>query len=218
MVKTCMRRDFSMMKESLAISLFFGICISFMNIQQGYALSAASMAGYYWIVTSMSVEERFHIDTLLGSLPIDRAAPVAAKYFELLVVVVITALIGVGIRVGVVVFAAAHFNVTPQAPSLITELFTAITGALILPFLMLPLFYRFGFLKSRLMGLSVFIVFGALTGMLVLAKKPDTLIYTLFTHSSRNSMYGIMLKAAFTGCAGYISYRLSRNIYVHKEF
>lgn len=162
------RKDIILQKRTLFFMLFFIIMLMF-SFSSGTNTAFTSPyitvsigAAIFWTMSVCSYEGFYKMDRLFASLPISRAELVYARYTSGFLTI-INVIVLSGIFGGLLTLA----NIRPDTVIISWEdALASFFGATILLFGYLPIYFKLGYLRSRMVNIAVFALLGALIVLL----------------------------------------------------
>jgi ABC-2 type transport system permease protein len=161
-------KDILIQKRTFIFGLFYIpiMVIAFQN-SPGSMISAGIIGMMYIVlITACANDDKYNTDILLNSLPIRRNNIVLSKYISVLVYFII----GIAdylIFSSIVNILGLPFKVQPIS---IEDLLSTMVAVVLVFGTYLPIFYKFGYIKSRtiafILFFGVFLFIGAITGLL----------------------------------------------------
>ncbi|MDF1511352.1 ABC-2 transporter permease [Robertmurraya sp. DFI.2.37] len=214
------KKDVIMQKRAIGFSLLFIFFFTFTLSEIGPSgLVVNILAVTYMLALGASaVEDKNNSDLMLVSLPIKKDTIVSSKYIS----VYIFAFYAVFVNY-LIYLIVNQLNLPIKVlPFTSSGLFFSLVAVSLFCSITLPLIFKYGFLKSRVISFILFFVFIAGGSTLVdhLSKKEDSIfiqsISTLF-HSSSDAQIALLLFIPVVIIL-FISYLISLNFYKHREF
>jgi ABC-2 type transport system permease protein len=150
-------KDILIQKKTFVLGLFY---IPIMAIAFQHSVTSMIPAGivgltYIVLITACAYDDKYKTDIMLNSLPLHRNSIVLARYMSLFLYYVIGVL-------DYVLFTAviSTLGIPIKMQAISVEALIAALGAVVLVFsTYLPVFYKFGYIKSRTIGFVLFFVF-----------------------------------------------------------
>lgn len=147
-------KDFLILKRYLWISLFYGFfAVLAFNFMNGGALSAATVGVTYMLMAqSIAMDDKNKSEIMLNSLPLRRRDIVFAKYLSVFLYATL----------GILSFLLAQCVVTvigisiPISHITIEGIFGALIATVVLLSIYYPIYFKFGYLRSRWAGMILF--------------------------------------------------------------
>ncbi len=217
-----LRKDLYIQKKILMYGFLYVLMMMLLfDQEQGAMLQAAVVAITYLMMhNSNAYDEKNNSDLLLNCLPISRAEIVLSKYLSVFMYFVI-ALVYYFIVSTVVSLIPIHYTVSMlSAPSIISSLFTV----LLINSIYLPIYFKMGYTKSRIVNILIFvgffIIFTSLvnTRNFISGKNPQTIgvgesILMNLSETTTLVMIAVVGIVIFS-----ISYVIANNFYKRKDF
>ena len=190
-------KDILLQKKIIAFIFLYAIIFVFaFQSSEIFGFVAVVMAVTYTSMNTIaSIEDKNKADVLLNSLPIRRKKLILAKYISIwiymfmgiLSYIIVTNLIkafGLPIKV---------FPITVEA------IMAAIISVVLINSIYLPVFFKFGYTKSRIISLILFIsiFFGISTGMNAIGFHQNKMISEFFTNLSDIQITSLTIALAF---------------------
>ncbi|WP_141432643.1 ABC-2 transporter permease [Bacillus sp. 03113] len=202
-------KDFVVQKKTLLFILIYFLVISVYFTKMGFFLPFITVFIVYSLMLgSMQVDEQYHIDVLMNSLPVKRWKIVAAKYASIFLYCI-----------GAFLFLLLNYFVLSQfrdgfQTNMIKQYCVAIGGLLFFTNFILPIYYKFGLRPTRYVFFIIFfLVF--FTGNLMDKKLLSTFINKV-THLTTG--FTLSLFACGLLVTLIISFVLSIKIYNQRDF
>jgi hypothetical protein len=152
-------KDLALQKKMLVFLVFFVVLLMFSLSTEGGAspyITATVGASVFWTLSVCSYEGFYKSDRLFASLPISRNEMVRSRYLggvlALLIAIAIVAVIG---------FLASALGMKEGLRGITTSeaLISFLTASFLL-FGYLPVYFKVGYLKSRMLNIVVFAILG----------------------------------------------------------
>lgn len=218
-MKALIYKDLLFLKQNLKtymvmLVVFFGISIvnrDISNMLVFYFSFVAIMA----CISTFSYDEYNHWDHYILSSPITRVQVVLAKYL-LLILITLSCII---IQIFAVILIGYFQNGVIQLGSEIESLIGSSVGVMMAGALFIPLLYKYGIEKGRLVLFGGAFVVGALgAGLYLLCQKWLGEMAWFQGIGDFFNQFGVVIIPII--CLGffYLSYRVSLHIYKKKEF
>lgn len=214
------KKDLLMQKRTLALSIIFIIFFTLTLSNIGPAGLTVSILGvtYMLALGASALEDKNNSDIILVSLPIKKNTIVFAKYLSIYVFVAYAALLNYFIYL-LVDQLNLPINVLPFT---FEGLIVAIVAVTLFCSITLPLIFKYGFIKSRMINLIFFFVFvsGGLTLVDNISQKETSVFFQrIIDFLSKYSDVQLMLLLMIPPTIILItSYFLSIFFYNKREF
>jgi len=209
------RMDILMLKPyakniALLIVVTFGLSatLAFNSIVGGIIGAYASIMATY----PFSIVDKYHMDILYSTLPVNRKYVVIGRYLFSLILVVAFSAVSLSVS-----YAASFLRTEPAA---VEDLFVGIATVLIVTTLMIsiqmPLYFKMGYNKSKTLAyLPIIIVIGGVVGIAKLASLFDADMTFLYSLTPAAVFIGIgVIAVILIG----VSLALSIRFYEKREF
>lgn len=214
------KKDIIMQKRTIGLSLLFILFFTFTLSEIGPSgLVVNILAVTYMLALGASaVEDKNNSDIMLVSLPIKKDIIVCSKYISVYIFAVYAALINY-----LIYLIINQLNLPIEVlPFTSNGLFFSIVAVTLFSSIILPLIFKYGFLKSRVISIILFFVFisGGLSLIDNLSKNQNSIfvqkILNLLNSSSDIQIALLILIPVVIVL--FISYILSLNFYKNREF
>ena len=164
-------------------------------------------------ISSFSYDNFSKSDKYILSFPVSKKDMVRARYIYILIMTIIGAIIGPSIAILVQLFR--NNTLDGVSETIITSL-GAILGILVLQIVQVPILYKFGAEKGRIIQMiSVVFIMTIISGITAFIMKISP--YTLEDVKIMIQNYGGIIIAIIIGILYYISYNISYKIFSKKE-
>lgn len=208
-IANLVRKDIRLQKRTIFFMLFFIIMLLF-SFSSGSTTTytspyiTVSIGGaIFWTMSVCSYEGFYKMDRLFASLPISRAQLVYARYASGFLTIINVIAIS-GIFGGLLTL----FGIRPESFVISwVDALASFFGASILLFGYLPVYFKLGYLRSRMVNIAVFAVLGAF--IVLISLLVDSLGLSAETTPAILLILAIVLWAALA----YLSIRLSVKFY-----
>jgi hypothetical protein len=208
------KKDFLIQKKNIILSIFVIVFffISFPKINDISLMVSVFAITYMLTLGSCAVDEKNNSDKLLSSLPITKEKLILSKYLSVLVFAAYAVLINVVIYTTIKIL-----NLPVNLMSIsFNGLISSIIGSILYGSISLPLIFKLGYLKSRMVNLLLFfaIMFGGTAIIDKMVNKND------LSHIVLNQSYLILtIIIIFISVIIFIvSYNISLYFYKNREF
>ena len=209
---TLVQKDIKLQKRTMFFMLFFIfmllVSLSSSQVASDSPYITVSVGGaIFWMMSVCSYEGFYKMDRLFASLPISRAEMVYARYasgfLTIINVIALSAIFGWFITV---------LNIRKGA-LLITwmDALVAFTGASLLLFGYLPVYFKLGYLRSRMVNIAVFAILGALIVLLSL------LVDKLGLATATTPLVTIILGVLLWAVLAFLSIKLAVKFFRQRE-
>lgn len=147
-------KDLLLLKRYLWLaSLYVVFALFVFRTMQGGALSAATVgATYMLMVQAITLDDKNKSEIMLNSLPLRRRDIVLAKYLSVFLYAALTVVV-FRIAQGVVSITGIPIPIGRMSLEGISEALVAMTVLMSIYF---PVYFKFGFLRSRMVGMILF--------------------------------------------------------------
>jgi ABC-2 type transport system permease protein len=217
-------KDIKILKGTRAwpFSILFVVCAALIyGSNPSISLMFAIMPIYYLVMVSQSLDLRYGAEGMLASLPLERATIIQAKYCSVLLYAIPSL---AAIALLSVASAAAGMKTAPVSGNFTATLLSAV---LLMNAVSYPLYYKFGFAKSRLAFMLLIIpitMYGVFSGMnaggILGSQSAETISAGLATASrffENSDLAFIAVSLGFSFIAFGLSAALSVRIYGRKD-
>ncbi len=213
-------KDFLVMKKTLSYYLFLMLIYSFLVFTGTFPYSIISgfavMLGAMGPMSAFAYDEQARWDKFAAATPVGRKGMVTARYLFALILLGAGGVIAALVSLGVTVFGKAQVDVWWE-PLAVTAAVCLV--GLLLDGVILPVIYKFGSEKSRVIGMIIFVTFfGGMALLSWLSEKggldPSALGGIL---TDLPPAVLVLAPAAIALLLFWLSYRISVGIYRKKE-
>lgn len=152
-------KDMLLQKRTVFFLLFFMLMLIVSMSGSGMSspyITATVGASLFWTMSVCSYEGFYKMEKLFASLPTTRLEMVLARYLSSLGVILVSILLSTSVG-WIVTLMPISSSVVPAT---IMEAVTAFLIASILVFGYLPIYFKVGYLRSRMLNIAVFAVIG----------------------------------------------------------
>lgn len=209
-MKGLIKKDLYLIKGNLKTLIVIFAVFILMSFQNGMDLSfLPALISVMTFITTFSYDEYNKWDAYAITMPIGKKNIVRSKYLASLILVFITTLITLGASLII-----GHINNNLDIEETISIVSGSIFAVVILLSIMFPLIFKFGIEKSRIGIFSIIFIattIGAITLPKIKVQISKAVILFL------NNYLGLIL-ITITILAITISYKISKKIYLKKEF
>lgn len=150
-------KDIIVQKKTVLLSLVYVVffIFAFQSIGPSGFTAAAVAVTYILVVTSAAYDDKNKADIMLNSLPVKRSDIVFAKYLSVFIYAAI------GIIAYILASAGAKVLMLPvRVYSVTLETFVGgLFAIILLNSIYFPVFFKFGYMKSRIVNFILFFVF-----------------------------------------------------------
>lgn len=215
-----MLKDILVQKKTVLFGFFyiFFVIIAFQSFGASTFPTGMVIFSYMLISTSCAYDEKNKSDILVNSLPLKRATIVRAKYFSVLMFFVV-GVFYYGILTGIMGVLNLPLKVYPIT---LEGLVSALAGVAFINGLYFPVFFKIGYVKSRMVSFVLFFaIFFGLTALSDLLKTymDNTFIQGFFSYFSDkpDAVFITMMMVLVMGLMA-VSYGLSAKFYQNRDF
>ncbi|MBT9173273.1 MAG: hypothetical protein DDT21_01667 [Syntrophomonadaceae bacterium] len=204
----------------IAVMLLIFQNVAGMGPAAGLAVFAAAMVTVTYMLTgnACAYEDKSKADVVLNSMPVSRAQIVAARYLSVYVFMVI------GVVYYVLITGAirlAHLPVKVYPPSG-EGLLVGAFAVTLMNSVYLPTYFKWGYIKSRMISLILFFVFffgGNILAEAVYKNRESVLMKPLLQFAA-DQPYALLVTGLIflIMVMLYVSYLISLKIYLRREF
>ncbi len=211
-------KDVMVMKKQLLYYLAFFVAYGFLSTTGTFPLGTiqgamVSMAGIMVPMSSMAYDEQAKWDIFAAATPVGRRGIVGGKYLLALLTAGVAALVSAALAQTLLLTGLAEGD---QAEVLFSILGCAV-AAVFLNAVLLPILFKFGVEKSRILFLLLFaLVFGGITLLAMVAKNGGDLGAALTFADRMGPLLPVLLVVA-VAAAYALSYFISIGIMEKKE-
>ena len=212
-------KDLLLLKKSIWLPFVYSSMIVFFfsktdSAAQTIYIMGINMISYILIMYSTAYDDLNKSDIMLNSLPINRKDIVSERYLSIFVFIlassiimaftgVIMTLLGIGGNIRIIK---------------LSDIGMAATSLSIIVFLYLPVYFKLGYLKAKLVNFLVFFAVFFLPTLLARLLAKNTSIAFLRSLNQLTEMQLVLIMLTFAGVLGLISYVLSLSFYRKREF
>ncbi|MGI6150028.1 MAG: ABC-2 transporter permease [Firmicutes bacterium] len=211
---TLVLKDLLVQKKLLGLELAYILVLSyaFRTMGEWLPLSIISTVGFMFVILSGAWDDRASADRLWNSLPVPKWQIVGSRY---LAVFVWTALAAVLTCIALVVLPKLGFPTTSEGVSL-DKAAAGVGTVMVLTSIFLPVYFAFGYTKSRVLNILVFTSSISLAGMVsnFMAGRPAWV--EAVAQIGSFSMWGASTFVVILLLA--LSFALSLKLYQRREF
>ncbi|MFJ7731722.1 ABC-2 transporter permease [Lysinibacillus sp. NPDC097231] len=214
------KKDILMQKKTIGLSLLFIFIFTFTLSEIGPSgLVVNILAVTYMLVLGASaVEDKNNSDIMLISLPIKKSTIVFSKYISVYIFAAYAALINF-----LIYYIITQLNLSIEViPFTSTGLYLSLVAATLFCAITLPLIFKYGFLKSRVISIILFFVFisGGLSLVDNLSKNENSIFIKKIANllNSSSDIQIALLSLIPVVIILFISYTLSLKFYKNREF
>lgn len=213
-------KDILIQKKTVLFSLVYFIVLifAFQYLQYSTLTICVVALSYMLVVTACAHDDKNKAETVLNSLPLRRSDIVLSKYLSVLVYYML------GVILYFILSAAANLAALPVKvhPITVEGLIGSLLAVVLMNGIYFPVFFKFGYLKSRvvsfIMFFAVFFGFSFVVSALQEFGKNETVIKVLNFLSKISDMQAAVGLIALTAAILALSYMLSLKYYRAKEF
>ncbi len=159
-MKALLLKDYFVAKKYLrafSVMLIVFLAVGAMNPDMEYYLSFPCVLSGILTVSLVSYDERFHWDSYCELLPLPRKTVVAEKYVLTLII---------GLTVWLISDVIEAFRVPVTSPAYLTMVFGRLAVTLAAPVILLPVIFKYGVEKGRIVYFIVLGFFTAASAMI----------------------------------------------------
>ncbi len=214
------KKDILMQKKTIGLSLLFIFIFTFTLSEIGPSgLVVNILAVTYMLVLGASaVEDKNNSDIMLISLPIKKSTIVFSKYISVYIFAAYAALINF-----LIYYIITQLNLSIEViPFTSNGLYLSLVAATLFCAITLPLIFKYGFLKSRVISIILFFVFisGGLSLVDNLSKNENSIFIKKIANllNSSSDIQIALLSLIPVVIILFISYTLSLKFYKNREF
>lgn len=213
------KKDFIGYRKTLLWALFyiifFPFCFMAIAGKEGAYNMVIVLAAYMVVGSIVSYDEKYKTDMLVGVLPLKRSTIILAKVLELDIVYAFTALFYILAGYINSLFSITLYEI--PAPEFYAASLLSIS---ILGLLLLPLSYKFGYQKSRMM--SFVVVFFTVAVAVFMFSMINISSFSgggnPFEIINLSLTAGITILAVISVAIQILTYFITKRIYEHKDF
>lgn len=176
------RKEFMIQKKYLLYYVVYSIFMLFVfaasfneSSQSAYILAGISVA-YMFIQYSCAIEDKNNSEKVLNSLPISRRIIVLSRYAAVMVFTM-----GVIILLSMIGYIVAKFGLMRIEAIGMIDVITIIFTISILAGVYLPIYFKFGYIKAKILNIILFLGFfsaSMLVGQLLKHFKGSKILYS----------------------------------------
>lgn len=214
-MKGLIKKDILLTKSLLKSYLIIILVFTVMSITTTNPMTIIlPIFGIMVCLSTLSYDNYYKWDAFALTLPINRKDSVKAKYILALLFTIIFALIAVMINLSISIIQ----NIPIEAITLLTPLFGSILGAVITTSFSLPLMYKFGSEKGRIIMFLIFLVISVAIIVSTNLFKGIIDQFIIYDAISFISTYFLPISMILIIVITIISYQCSLKIFLKKEF
>lgn len=213
-------KDILLMKKTLLICMAYIVFIifAFQSMGAGAFATGVTAATYMLVITACAYEDKNRSDIVINSLPIRRQTVVLAKYVSVYVYIALSA-VAYGAATAVLPLLKAPITVYPLG----IEIFiSGVSAATLLSSIFLPIFFKFGYMKSKLVNFILFFSAFAFAGFLGNALMRGGVLenlnkYIVILSQQPDWMFAALIILVIFAIQ-FVSYQLAVAFYKKREF
>lgn len=218
-------KDIILQKKVILFNLIYGVILFFAFQSPTFAptlyVMGSTLIAYTLIMGACAYDGKSNIDILFNSLPMKRSNIVAARYISTLVFVLIGLIImgGEGF-----IMKFLGFSAPPRLIN-VEDVVGVMISLGILVSLYFPVFFKFGYIKSKVFNLVIFFIFFALPPLAInlykgtISSVSRETIEAIFIFIEKQPSWLLLLvTASIFLLVIFISYCISCRVYKRKEF
>lgn len=215
-------KDFLLTRKTLLVSIAYAVFILIAFQSETLALASYIMGAvaitYLYLLSVCAYDDKNNTELVLNSLPLSRESIVKARYLSVFIYLALALVIigGLGFLFKAVGLPIPRNYLSPL------DVLGAFVSIGLLCTIYLPCFFRWGYIKSRLFNLVLFLLFFFIPSLLV------DYVQRKYSQESMGQLIAFLnglpswsisaVLAAVILFLLYISYRVSRIIYSRREF
>lgn len=205
MISLIMKDIFIQKRSVISMLVFIGIFLlidSNNPLVSSYYFLSVSLA-YVFSTGSFAYEEKNKCDLVTSSLPITRKEIVLSKYIGILIFAILS-LIGTSI-LGIV-FSLTNIGGFKIQYVTLTEIKSIIFSCIVLSSIMLPIYFKFGYLKGKIVNIVVYLSFFIVSMFVITCSEFKQIKNILnFINSSTGNMLMLVIVVITYVLSMYIS-------------
>ncbi len=214
-----LKKDLMLLKRNFWIMILYSFMIFFifsrtdMNAQMIYVMGI-TMISYLLVMYSTAYDNMNNSDTLLNSLPLKRRDIVAERYMSLFVFIALSSAL---MALSGLVIGYAGF-LPGMRPISLFDFVIATWSICLVVFLYLPVYFKVGYLKAKLVNFAIFFavfMIPTMIGKLFARGESPLWIRNL---NSATKLQTSLFMAVFIAIFGMASYLFSLSFYKKREF
>lgn len=207
-------KDIVLTKRTMLIGFIYAAMFTFAFREAAFT-AGTIMLTYLLMQTSCAYDERSRADLMLNSLPVERGTIVAAKYVSMLAYAAIAcaecAVVGLFVRLSGIPLTVQGFN--PESLVALLAVTCIFAGVFY------PIFFKFGYMKTRYVNVILIAGFFGAGGAILLMMGGEDPVKNLL--AALESQPGWAVASVLAGAMlGFVllSYALSVRLYKGREF
>ena len=182
-------KDILIQKKYVLFSIIYAFFFSFMFKSTDSSMlfiMIPIMVSYMLIIGACGYDDKNKCEIMLNSLPINRTTLVISKYISTFVFILIGLLLTLATTTILNSLGFGHFN----KPMNLENILGPVVGVLLLSCLYFPLYFKFGYQKSRYFLISVFFLIFAIPTTLskIIAKGNTPPSFIVYLNSQPDSL------------------------------
>ncbi len=212
-------KDILVQKKQLPLSFAYILLIVFAFQSVGNAMFAVSVVAftYMMIMTSCAYEDKNKADIMLNSLPMKRSSIVLAKYLSVLVFFIMGT---AAYAILTLVLSLSGAPIKP-GPLSLESFIGGFAGVSLLSGLFLPVFFKLGYIKSKIYNFILFFIFffgiSTLSGILENQESDWMKDMVHFIQTKSDALIAVLLLSVILVFL-IISYNVAAWFYKQREF
>ena len=205
------KKDLLMIKSNLKLVIIIFAVLFIMSLQGEFDISfVPPFIVVMLFMSTFSYDEYNKWDAYAITLPNGRKSVVASKYLATIILIAISIIITIVLNI-IVGLINSNINFDSMIPTMIGCFF----GIILAVSIIYPFIFKYGIEKGRI---GLFVGSFAIVGLIsLLSKKTTNINIPTNVVNFFESFWYIIVPILFTGFL-YISYRISKKIYLKKEF
>ncbi|NLM72656.1 MAG: ABC-2 transporter permease [Clostridiaceae bacterium] len=213
-------KDILIQKKRVLFALLYIIfmVIAFQNMGLVMFTVGVTACTYMLIMTACAYEDMNKSDIMMNSLPVKKSQIVAAKYLSVFVFFIMGTLAYAAFY-GVVKLTGIPLGISPVN---MTNLISGITSVCFISGIYLPIFFKVGYVKSKIINFVLFfsVFFGASYLVTILQESMSIpwLNAIIEFVSDRGETFTAIVFLALILVFMFISYLIALRLYKHREF
>lgn len=208
-------RDFLLMKRNwrsivLTIALLFIALSNSGGDEFRFYTMAITFTAYFLVTLILSFDYKNNSETLMLSLPVTRKQLVISRYVSLLIISVLSIVLVLFIGLIAIQVGYLTFNLSETIDGILLGL----TSFFVISFLVLPIYFKWGYRKASILNVSVFLIIfiaqSAFASLLQLFPNASSQLYSFIT---KEEMIAKLIGVLVMVMIGFLSLNISQRLF-----
>lgn len=152
--------DFSISSKTLILLLIYVLIFPMLFKQVAYMGTVGALAVYIFVLGVIAAEERDRVNLLYKIMPVSAKDIIGAKYAECVLVWIMATVLNV-----LVIYFMARTSITTEPVNYADSILSSFITMGIIAGVTLPIVYKYGYTRSRILVMFLWIVFAFATPM-----------------------------------------------------